>query len=188
MKEKITSDLLKLEQELSTLDNAVSQINKAEKLSTETINSVKELQKKFSAGIEQIVSNVEITEKAAQSLIKQHNDQVAEVNKLLKSYLDLAGSTAELNKQIENINFPARLDKISANVAAMNTEFRAIQAEIKKVADDDTPAKNAKALKKLNRRAGINNIIMIIMFVIMLVLGYELVFLKYFPQFAIPGL
>ncbi len=185
MKEKIASDLLKLEKELSTLDVAVKQISKAEKLSTETVNAIKKLQKKFGEGIEKIAKHTETTQESAQALIAQHNEQVGEVNKLLKSYLDLAGSTAELNKQIENINFPERLDKISANIAAMNTEFRAIQVEMKTLADDDTAAKNEKAIKKLNRKTLFNNIIVITMFIIVLALGYELILVKYFPQLSL---
>ena len=144
MKDRINKELTKLQKELGTLNNAVSQIAKAEKISTELVKSVQDLNGKYNIQFEKIIKQFDTylneskkqtekllidsisgqqkhldeskkiltelkseikkllteTQKNTKKLIEQHTAQVSGINKLLKSYLELAQSTAKLIEQI----------------------------------------------------------------------------------------
>lgn len=251
MKEKINQELVKLEKELSSLDNAVSQIRKAEKISTEVIDAVKKLHTKYTESIEKINSNTEthlnesvkkteekiletidfqkqqaenifqkqkdqieesrkiITElkneithtgektnteiqiiidnnkTEIKTLTEIHYKQINEVNSLLKNYLDLADSANKLSESIEQVNFPQRLDKITVNIGDINKEIRNILANIKILSEDDSIEILQKRVRKNNRKINFTILMVILIFLILIFLGYEIIFLKYFPKSGI---
>ncbi len=234
MKEKINIELAKLQKELGNLETAVSQISKAEKISTEVVKSIQELNVKYdtqftklieefdkylsesikkteSKYIETVNKNQEVinqlialstsqsenskqifdslqkdtetlivqTQEQTQHLIEQHSIQVEEVNKLLKSYLELAQSTTKLTDQLNSVDFPIRLDKIYANIGEMNTEIRRIQSMVKLVAEDPRIFEIQEKVKKNSKKLNFLTILTIITLLFILGLSYELIFSKY---------
>ena len=280
MKEKINQELGKLQKELSKLESAVAQISKAEKISSEVVNAVKDLQKKYAenltnlqkettqflndslkanekkikefiesskkendkvlsiqqkytsevinsqkqqitdsgkliAGLQDNVkqsdkthteslqkqtqdnkeaintlinSNKEQTEddkKIINLLVESHKEQVNEVSTLLNNYLELAETTAQLSTNINSVDFPQRFDIISANIGEMNSQIRTVQENIKAIEEDDTLAVLQKRVSRSNKRANFNMFLAFVIVMLLSVLAYELVFVKYFPDLNI---
>ena len=105
-----------------------------------------------------------------------HNKQIEDVNVLIKRYLDLAQSTAELNEEIKRIDFPVRLKNLESAAIQLNK----VQVEL----NNDIEEKNAviiKKLKKQNRRVTTTMIFTILIFVMAAGIGFD-VLLKYFPD------
>lgn len=103
--------------------NAKSLLANAEAQQQASINQlVKEAQAKI-ANQDSIIkkSAAESAEKIAQ-LSKSQQAQVANTDKILNSYLELAQSTAELRSKIEQIDFPERLNKVTALISALTDE------------------------------------------------------------------
>ncbi len=251
MKEKINQELVKLEKELSSLNSAVSQIRKAEKISTEVIDAVKKLHTKYTESLEKVNTNteshlnesvkkteekiletidfqkeqaknifgnqktqieeskklitdlrneiissgkknndevqkiIEDNKTQVKTLTDTHHKQIDEINSLLNNYLNLADSTNKLSDKIEEVNFPQRLDKISVNIGDINNEIRNILGHIRDLSEDDSIEVLQKKVRKNNRKINFTIFMVIITFIILLFLGYEIIFLKYFPNSAI---
>jgi len=249
MNEKINKELVKIQDELSALDTAVKQIEKAETIASGVIKSIDQLQGKYSnhleflqkqvselivkneKQLEKLFENVkeqseegekqsnerlnelsdnlkkqaeEISDTFSQyhkktvatqnennALIKKtlektdsqiyqisasHNKQIDDVNELIKKYLDLAQSTAELNEEIKQIDFPVRLKNLESAAIQLNK----VQVEL----NNDIGEKNEviiKKLKKQNRKASTTMIFSILIFVMAAGIGLD-VLLKYFPD------
>jgi hypothetical protein len=229
MKDKINSELTKLQTELGNLGNAVSQISKAEKLSNELLSTVKEIQQKYDSQFEKIishydsflaqnsklgeehivktsekyVSDVENTRQALAQisaetqnllnetkdqigvLVAHHSSQITETNNLLQSYLELAKATTALSVQIEKVDFPVRLDKISINIGEMNSEIRQIQSHIKSIADDPVLMQMEARMRRTNKKLNWLTVLVVISLLLLAGLTYEIIVIKYLPGLAL---
>ncbi len=92
MKEQIKLELAKLQKELSTLENAVSQINKAGKLSSEVVQSVQGLKNKFEHGFKNLI---EITEKKITEHSKLSTDKLTAA---------MAANKVQANDNLKTLN------------------------------------------------------------------------------------
>ena len=234
MNEKINKELVKIQDELSALDTAVKQIEKAETIASGVIKSIDQLQGKYSNHLEflqkQVGELLEKNEKQAgdrlnelsenlkkqaeeisntfaeyhkktvatqnenNALIKRtfektdsqiyqisasHSKQIEDVNELIKKYLDLAQSTAELNEEIKLIDFPVRLKNLE-NAAKqlnqvqveLNNDFQSIDVKTDRI---------LKKTIKTNRKSTFTMIFTILIFIIAAGIGLD-VLLKYYPD------
>jgi hypothetical protein len=229
MTDTINQELANLQTELANLGNAVSQITKAEKISTDMLAAVQDMQKKYdvqfdkistyfenylsqtaktsadtiqktaethNAGVEnaqqslaQISTNTQNLLSETQSqigvLVENHSSQITEINNLLQSYLQLAQSTTSLSVQIEKVDFPTRLDKITVNIGEMNSEIRQIQAHLKSIADDPILINMENRIRKNNKKINLLTVLIIAALVLLTGLTYEILILKYFPGLGI---
>ncbi len=229
MKDQINQELIKLQTELGNLGSAVSQISKAEKLSSEIVAAVQDMQSKYEAQFEKISGHFEnylsqltknsednfqksVEKNAADSeeiqkivahisaeahnllsetqsqvgiLVEHHSSQITEINNLLQSYLQLAKSTTALSVQIEKVDFPTRMDKITVNIGEMNSEIRQIQAHLKSIADNPVLANLENRIRKNNKKINFIAGLAIIALLLLLGLTYEIIILKYFPQLGL---
>jgi len=234
MNDKINKELIKIQDELSVLDNAVTQIDKAGTTATEVIKTIREVQGKYSNHLEFVQNKVdelfeksgknaeqkleEISEnykkqaeeirkiftdyhtetvKSQQSnndliestikkndeqigaLTSKHGQQIADVKKLMDGYMDLAKSSATLNQEIQEVDFPTRLQNLENAAKQLNKVQVQLKNDIQAV--DETEQEILKKLKKQNRRSGINLIFTILIFIVVLGVGLE-VMLNYFPE------
>lgn len=234
MNDKVNKELIKIQDELSILDNAVTQIDKAGSTATEVIKTIREVQGKYSSHLEFIQKKVdELLDKSSKdaketleelsgnykkqaeeirkiftdyhnetvksqqssngllestikkndeqisSLTSKHKQQVAEVSNLMEGYMDLAKSTANLNQEIQEVDFPTRLQNIENAAKQLNKVQVQLKNDIQTV--DETEQEILKKLKKSNRRSGINMILNILILVSILGVGFE-VMLNYFPE------
>ncbi len=94
MKEKINHELIKLQQELSKIQSAASQLSKAEKASSDVINAVNELQAKYDKSLNKILTlteeylkkNNNDTQKSLENILNPHK---AELEAASKAILEL---------------------------------------------------------------------------------------------------
>jgi len=94
MDEKINNELIKIQDELTALDNAVKQIEKAESIASSVIKSITELQGKYSNHLDfiqkQVDSSITQSTGQAQSLVKDLSDkytsQLQEVSGIFENY------------------------------------------------------------------------------------------------------
>ncbi len=223
MNDKINKELIKIQTELSTLDNAVAQIDKAGTTATEVIKTIREVQGKYSNHLEFIQNKVdELLDKSGKNaeekieeirkiftdyhtqtvktqqlnnnliestikkndeqitaLTSKHSQQVADVQKLMDGYMELAKSSATLNQEIQEVDFPSRLQNLENAAKQLNDVQVQLKTDIQSV--DETEQEVLKKLKKENRRSGINLTLNILIFIIVLVVGLE-VLLHYFPD------
>ena len=226
MREQIQLELAKLQTELSTLGTAVSQINKAEKLSTELVESIQAVKDNFDTKITELLTKVEeqisehskistdkvtaamaahkqqagentsslnsfkvetekyisFSEEKLSEIRKQVTDQIATTDKLLANYLELAKSTTNLSKSIDNVNFPERLDQITVNIGILNDHIRNIETDLSKVSRQEQSLILEKKLNKSNRRAVLTIVLLVIAILILTGIGFETILLKYFPE------
>jgi DNA repair exonuclease SbcCD ATPase subunit len=227
MTEKINDELVKLQNELSSLGSAVSKINEAEKIASEVVKSVQELQTKYKESFENIAKetkqfftdnlnetkkNVAVaiadlkkqTEESKKSLtelqnnlnnsnsktsvdlntvIDSHSVQIQKVDALLKSYLDLANSTALLTNKIDKIDFSGNFDKIYANMTELNIEIRTVkEISIDNAKNDMLEVVHKRLIKNTKRT---NAILYIAGFslLFMLLAAFQFAAMKYFPEY-----
>jgi len=234
MNDKINKELIKIQDELSSLDTAVAQIDKAGTTATEVIKAIREVQGKYSSHIEFVQNKVdELLDKSGKNaeqkieelsenyknqaeeirkiftdyhnetvknqqsntdlieltikkndeqisaLTSKHGQQVADVSKLMDGYMDLAKSSATLNQEIQEVDFPTRLQNLENAAKQLNQVQVQLKEDIQTV--DETEQKILKGIKKANRRSGINLIFTILIFIAVLGVGLE-VMLHYFPE------
>ncbi len=234
MNDKINKELIKIQDELSTLDTAVAQIDKAGTTATEVIKTIREVQGKYSNHLEFVQNRVdELLEKSEKNandkleeisenyknraeeirkiftdyhnetvksqqtnndliestikkndeqitaLTSKHGQQVNDVRKLMDGYMDLAKSSATLNQEIQEVDFPTRLQNLENAAKQLNNVQVQLKNDIQSV--DETEQKILKKIKKQSRRSGINLIFTILIFIIVLGVGIELMF-NYFPE------
>lgn len=94
MNEKINNELVKIQDELSALDNAVKQIHKAESVANSVIKTITELQGKYSSHLEFIQKQVDgilsQTSTQAENLVKdlsaKYTKQLEEVGDIFEDY------------------------------------------------------------------------------------------------------
>ena len=161
------------------LNIQLKQAEESKKVIKDLNAEIKKAESGSQAGITKLVDK---TTKDIAGLTKSHNEQIEKVNLLLQDYLELASSTAQLSDKIDDVNFPVRLDKIITNVGEMNKEIRNIQADVKRIAEDNTIETLQKKVKKNNRKINFTIIVAIIILLVVLFIGYDLVFVKYFPN------
>jgi len=127
---ELNSELIKLQDELSKLESAVTHITKAEKLSTNVIDSAKKIQLDFADKLGEVISyyndymsrtssttedNIAEVSSTLLKLADEVNKITAdytEVNKITADYTKLSESTLVLSEKIESINFPLHLNHI----------------------------------------------------------------------------
>ncbi len=114
-------------------------------------------------------------------MFESHEKQVAEVNKLLANYLDLAESAGKLAERIDQVNFPERLDKITINTGEIQTQIRQIQNNVQGIRSDTRLDVLSKKLKKNTRRTNYILLFGILSFIMLLFTSYALL-IKYLPQ------
>mgnify|MGYP005844050091 CR=1 FL=1 len=114
-------------------------------------------------------------------MFESHEKQVAEVNKLLANYLDLAESAGKLAERIDQVNFPERLDKITINTGEIQTQIRQIQNNVQGIRSDTRLDILSKKLKKNTRRTNYILLFGILSFIMLLFTSYALL-VKYLPQ------
>lgn len=109
MNELIHEELLKLQNELLTLDSAVKHITKASDISNITVESVKDLKTKIETSVEGLITSYK----------NEVNEIAIGLKKLQSEAENLFITNDELNKNfdkylksINEINFPERLDSI----------------------------------------------------------------------------
>ena len=233
MNDKINNELVKIQDELSALDTAVKQIEKAETVASGVIKSIKELQGKYNNHLDFIqkqvgellekneaqaadrlndisedfkkqaeeISNVfaeyhkktvatqnENSDILKRSLSKtdqqiyqisaSHNKQIDDVNVLIKRYMDLAQSTAVLNEDIINIDFPVRLKNLESAAKQLNQVQVELNNDFQSI--DSKSTEILKKVKKQNRKSTTIMIFTILSFIIVAGIGFD-VLLKYFP-------
>lgn len=223
MDDKINKELIKIQDELSTLDNAVAQIDKAGTTATELIKTVREVQGKYSSHLEFIQKKVdELLDKSGKNaeekleeirkifvdyhnetiksqqsnnnliestikkndeqisaLTSKHSQQVSDVSNLMESYMDLAKSTATLNQEIQEVDFPTRLQNLENAAKQLNQVQVQLKTDIQTI--DTTEQEVLKKIKKANRRAGTNVILNLLILAVVVAVGLE-VMLHYFPE------
>lgn len=112
--------------------------------SEQSVKEQENLLKKSSADSSQKISELSSLQKK----------QVQDTNKLLDSYLELAQSTAELEKRVNKIDFPNRFEKLSAIISALNSEQQESNKSLKEIIDENQEGKIEKMLalqdKKIN--------------------------------------
>jgi len=223
MDDKINKELIKIQDELSTLDSAVAQIDKAGITATEVIKAVREVQGKYSNHLEFVQNKVdELLEKSGKNaeekleeirkifvdyhketlksqqsnnsliestikkndeqitaLTSKHSQQVSDVSNLMESYMDLAKSTATLNQEIQEVDFPTRLQNLENAAKQLNQVQVQLKTDIQTI--DTTEQEVLKKIKKANRRAGTNVILNILILAVVVAIGIEVMF-HYFPE------
>jgi chromosome segregation ATPase len=117
---ELNSELIKLQDELSKLESAVTHITKAEKLSTNVIDSAKKIQLDFADKLGEVISYYNDYMSRTSSTTEDNIAEVSstllkladEVNKITADYTKLSESTLVLSEKIESINFPLHLNHI----------------------------------------------------------------------------
>ncbi|RLD68473.1 MAG: hypothetical protein DRI95_02920 [Bacteroidetes bacterium] len=223
MNDKINKELIKIQDELSTLDNTVLQIEKAGVTASELIKTIREVQEKYSIHLEFVQNKVdELLEKSGKNaeekleeirnifidyhnetiksqqsnidlidltikrsddqinaITSKHEQQIEDVSKLMNGYMDLAKSSATLNQEIQEVDFPIRLQNLENAAKQLNKVQIQLKNDIEAV--DDTEQEILKKLKKQSRRSGISLVLNILIFIIVLGVGIEVMF-HYFPE------
>jgi len=108
MNEKINNELVKIQDELSALDNAVKQIEKAESVASSVIKTINELQGKYSNHLEFIKKQVDgilgQTTDKADTLVKDLSDkytkQLEEVSEIFEDYHKKTVATQNQNNDL----------------------------------------------------------------------------------------
>lgn len=116
MNEVLNKALLDLQDALGEIDNWASLIQENQQAAADVMdNAGKTLQEVVTL----TTSLDKATQKTLTSFTKRTDKVLAEVEALLMQYRQLATVTAELVDYLRSVNFPARLDKIDASVAAI---------------------------------------------------------------------
>lgn len=131
MEEQINLELVKLQEELINLSDAVSQIDKAKESASATVEAVREIQRDYSDTLKSLNQKYEdfldsIKEKADKEIgeiSRTHLEHINEVGSLMQQYKSLAEASARLPEQIEDVDFPVRLDKIDISISDVNRGF-----------------------------------------------------------------
>lgn len=152
--DKINIELVKLQDELGTLDMAVKHIDKAGKISNDVLEAISRVQKRYEELLgevggkyTQFLENAEGKMKSqVDRLSVSHQKQIDDVQSLLDNYLDLAESTAKLPEEIEKIDFPVRLDRMEDSIKNLNDTLLRTQSNM-----DDMEGRLDKRLKSLNK-------------------------------------
>lgn len=161
------------------LNIQLKQTEETKKTITALQAEIKKAESGSQAGISKLIDK---TTKDISALTKSHNEQIEKVNLLLKDYLELASSTAQLSDKIDEVNFPVRLDKIMTNTGEINKEIRNIQADVKRISEDETITNLQKKVTKNNRKINFTIFTAIIILLVMLFVAYDLVIIKHFPN------
>jgi hypothetical protein len=117
---ELNIELIKLQDELSKLESAVSHINKAEKISSTVIESAKQVQNNFADKLNEVISYYHLyldklknsTEDNVTELSKTLLKLADEINLITRDYTKLSESTLILSEKIESINFPLHLNHL----------------------------------------------------------------------------
>lgn len=234
MNDLINKELIKIQDELSALDNAVNQIEKAGTTANEVIKAIREVQSKYQSHLDYVRKKVDellsSSEKNTQNKLEEitthfknqaeeirkifaeyhvetiktqqanntllentikkndvqitdlatkHGKQLANISKLMDSYMDLAKSTATLNQEIQEIDFHTRLQNLENAAIQLNKVQVQLGTDIKTI--DETQNEVLKKLKKSNRKANVNIFFNILTFVVVLYIALKFSF-DYFPQ------
>lgn len=141
----------------------------------------KELSESNAKNSEKLNQYLDESLKNNRQMFESHEKQVAEVNKLLENYLDLAESAGKLSQRIESVNFPERLDKLTINTGEIQTQIRQIQSNIQSMRSDTRLDVLSKKLKKNTRRTNYVLLFGVLSFIMLLFTSYALL-VKYLPQ------
>jgi F0F1-type ATP synthase membrane subunit b/b' len=234
MNDLINKELIKIQDELSALDNAVNQIEKAGTTANEVIKAIREVQSKYQSHLDYVRKKVDEllsssekntqqkleeitahfknqaeeirkifaeyhvetikTQQANNTLLEntikkndeqitdlttKHGKQVANISKLMDSYMDLAKSTATLNQEIQEVDFPTRLQNLENAAVQLNKVQVQLGTDIKTI--DETQNEVLKKLKKSNRKANVNIFFNVLIFIVVLYIALKFSF-DYFPQ------
>ncbi len=131
---EINKELLTLQDELSKLESAVNHIAKAEKLSTNVIESAKIIQEDFSRKLEDVIAHYNEYMSRTSSNTEDNISEVSntllkladEVRSVTADYTKLSQSTILLSEKIDSINFPQHLSQIEVRT----DEIKSLTADL----------------------------------------------------------
>jgi len=156
MEDKINQELLKLENELSALDNAVKQITKAEKLSSDVVAATQAIHSKYKTHLNEVMlmysdflkKTQTTAENQLNSIFASHQSQIAEVSKILTDYADLAQLTAHLQEKIEKVDFATPLNDTKNSVFELQKQVNENHKDITEIENrlNQTTEKNTVEL------------------------------------------
>ena len=189
--DKINIELVKLQDELNALDAAVKHIEKAGEISNDVLAAIDKIQNKYNETLtylnEQFENHLKDTTEKTKDEIKEvsnsHKQQIDDIQKLLDNYLELAEATARLPKEIEKVDFPARLDRIDDEIkniqdGILNTQKQVdtVSENVNKIYTDfsDINSKAERNRKKMNSIQTVS--------IISLILLAALLALQFFPE------
>ena len=167
MEDTLNTDLLKLQEELNTLDSAVKEITRSGQIASSVVAAVKDLQAKYASLLvdftkiqtDALAENHQNAQALFTSVAESHQQQVAKVDGLLQKYVDLADATSRLPAEIGKIDFPARFERlettsISINTAMMNTQKLIASLDKSFQSDTQKTEELNKRIRRQNVRLG----------------------------------
>jgi chromosome segregation ATPase len=188
----INMELVKLQDELNLLDEAVKQIEKAGVVAISVVDSTKEITLRFGDHLAATSQKVDEALKQSQAandasmaaLVLQYQQQIEKVNVFLENYKGLTEAVAKLQPQIEKVDFPARFDKLNQDISAVNTTIAMTtklmdNLEGKMKAQNDTVAQLSR---KVNSQSGEVKLLVFLVFIVIAVAlaGFGLQYFKVF--------
>jgi len=167
MEDTLNTDLLKLQEELNTLDSAVNEITRSGQIASSVVAAVKDLQAKYASLLvdftklqtDALAENHQNAQALFASVADSHQQQVAKVDGLLQKYVDLAEATSKLPAQVAQIDFPTRFQTLETTTSNINTAMLNTQkllASLDKSFQSDTEKTEElnKRIRRQNKRLG----------------------------------
>jgi len=194
MENLINSELTQLQEELLALDAAVKHIEKAGAVSTEVIESVRAVQAKYGEHLQEVMdyyaeylkntyTSYQGEVLKVSEILESHKKQIAEVQTLINSYIDLAKNTQVLANQIKAVDFPTRLDKLAEVINENEQNFLNTQTLIvhSEKSINETNQLIQKRIRTQNRKI---NLLISLVFILLLAFAGAGVwyFLNYFDK------
>ncbi|EDN66345.1 hypothetical protein BGP_3077 [Beggiatoa sp. PS] len=131
----IHDELAKLQNELTTLEQAVKHISKAEQISTSVIKTTEAVQKNYAIHLKNLLdlleksvshlqqelkNKLEKFDTDSEKILTAYQTQINEISKILDSYSDLVSRTQHFLDKLNKIDFPMRLDKLDLTISGIN--------------------------------------------------------------------
>ena len=159
MKAQINSELLKLQEELGTLDSAVSEITKAGKLSETIIENTRHIHKSYEAQLDKVQQlyseflnkTYHHTENNVRKIFEHFQEKIQDEEKILEKYTELSIKTEDLTHEyLKSITDESKKQIINLiNDAGSNLEE---QKEILKLYVTSTKNELQKLIDSHNNR------------------------------------
>lgn len=131
MQEAINAELLKLQEELGTLDTAVKEISKAGKVSEDLINSTQEIHQKYSTQLNKVQTlyseflnkTYHHTEKNVSKIFQYFQEKIKEEEKILEKYTELSLQTEDLTHEYLRNSFAENKRQINELIKDADKNF-----------------------------------------------------------------
>lgn len=167
MEDSLNTDLLKLQEELNTLDSAVKEITRSGQIAATVVVAVKDLQVRYASLLvdftklqtDALAENHQNAQTLFAAIANSHQQQVAKVDVLLQKYVDLAEASSRLPAEIAKIDFPTRFQQLetttsSINVAMLNTQKLIASLDKSFQSDTEKTEELNKRIRRQNKRLG----------------------------------